>query len=53
MHLMRCSGTVSLAAWIFCEFGAGMYCACVGHAEGHVDSTYIVTNLLLEEQKSL
>lgn len=41
---------------MFCKFGAGMYHVLLlvtGMQSGRVDSTYIVTDLLLEEQVSL
>ena len=41
---------------MFCEFGAGIYSGFVlvtCMQSGHVDSTYIVTTWLLEEQESL
>ncbi len=53
---MRCSGTVSLSLQHGYSASLGQVCTllllvtCM--QSGHVDSTYIVTNLLLEEHKS-
>ena len=59
MHLIRCFGTVSLAA-AACSMDVlrvcGRYLPCffvICMHSGHVDGTYIALDLLLEEYKSL